>query len=183
VRTVNLRTVPGMPVDFAGFGNGWVKMSVVDPETEQALISDEVLSGDYFLLDRSNNFASGDNLLASPGANTPPDLCQLWTLRFFNGGDFDGGTDLVFYVPGNPEDGEPVVIGQVYDESGTPLQEIRLSNPGSVFEVNTGDLELNTSFGAIEWRFRDRLTGHISGVFKASGKFSVGLPAICQDPS
>jgi hypothetical protein len=75
-----------------------------------------VLWGDYFLVDPANNFAEGDDLVrveAAPGAFAPGDLtfygrfvdytawddreplATVWTTRFVNGGTFTGGTDLL----------------------------------------------------------------------------------------
>jgi hypothetical protein len=77
-----------------------------------------VLWGDYFLVDPANNFAEGDELVrveATPGAFAPEDLtfygqfvdytaadhreplATIWSTRFVNGGDFTGGTDLLVW--------------------------------------------------------------------------------------
>lgn len=115
-----------------------------------------------------------------------PGFCKAWDLRFFNGGAFDGGTDFTFFVPGNPTDGEPVLVGEVYNEAGAFLGTVSIRTPEVAFTVNSRDLDaevggLGANFGTIEWRFYNGLEGNISGVFRASGKFSVGVPAICVD--
>ncbi len=179
VRTVNLRDIT-LPVNQeTGLATGSVRMTIVDPETMLPTPAGPVLSGDAFRLDPSNDFASGSPLLTR--APLGDDLCQSWSGRFFNGGAFDGGTEFNFYVPSELAEGAPRVSGLVYDEAGSFVQEISLQSQEFSFSVSSLDLGLQTSFGAIEWRFADGAVGHVSAVFKASGKFSVGMPAVCQD--
>jgi hypothetical protein len=92
---------------------GYFTASGVGRTTDQ-----NVLWGDYFLVDPANNFAEGDDLVrveAAPGAFAPGDLtfygrfdgysaidnreplATVWTTRFVNGGDFTGGTDLLVW--------------------------------------------------------------------------------------
>ena len=92
-----------------------------------------VLWGDFFLVDAANNFAQGDNLVrieAAPGAFAPGELTfygrfvgysgsdereplsTVWATRFVDGGGFDGGTDLrVWRDPENPGEPWPPVGG------------------------------------------------------------------------
>lgn len=171
-RVVNVGNVANLPIDGDGMARGWAVFTVVEP-----LLGERVLCGDYFRLDRNNDFASGSTLLTT----SAPDLCSSWQMRFFNGGTFDGGTDISFYAPGNPGDGEPILTGDVYDENGTFIRQIELRDSEVAFEMNSRDLELGTEFGGIEWQFRDGFSGHTSGILRASSLFSVGLPAFCQD--
>lgn len=77
-----------------------------------------VLWGDYFLVDPASNFAAGDDLVrveAQPGAFSPGQLtfygrlvsysaiddreplASVWSTRYVLGGAFDGGTDLLVW--------------------------------------------------------------------------------------
>ncbi len=172
LRSVDLSTVFGLPADESGVARGWVLVTVTDP-----ILPQPVLGGDYFRVEGSEDFASGSKLLTTAS----PDLCSSWQMRFFNGGNFDGGTQFIFYAPGNTSGVAPVVTGLVYDEEGNSVTEVQLRNSEVAFEVNSLDLDLGTEFGGIEWRFRAGIVGHVAGILRASGRYSVGLPAICQD--
>lgn len=173
VSPVNIRLVSGLPFDTeTGIATGYVQVAVIGSEA-----AGRTISGDAFLVDAPNDFASGSNLLT----DAFPDLCTSWSVRFFQGGDFDGGTEIQFYVPGNPGDGSVVVIGDVYDEAGTFLTRVELTNPEIAFRVAIPDLEIGTSFGSIEWQFQDGIQGHVAVVLKALERYSVGGPAICHD--
>ncbi len=174
VTTINLRLVDGLPFDpLSGLADGYVHVTEVGSEAEGRSIS-----GDVFIVDAPNDFASGSNLLTE----LVPDLCSNWSVRFFDGGAFDGGTELQFYAPGNSRAEEsPVAVGNVYDEAGMFLTQVELFNPEVAFRVQVADLGIEADFGAIEWQFRSGVRGHVAVILKALNRFSVGGPAICQD--
>lgn len=77
--------------------------------------------GDYFIVDPTNNFAFGDNMVhieadplfnagstptgqtyygrytAPSGGDNREPLATAWAVRYLNGGGFDGGTDLIVW--------------------------------------------------------------------------------------
>ncbi len=176
VRTVTMRSVPGLTDVGTGFATGYVHISPLTPG-----LGAQALTGDYFRVDETNNFASGDLLVSMPSA-VPEEMCRFWDTRFFNGGSFDGGTQFTFYVPDNPQnESDPVVFGDVYDLDGNLVQTLSLTESDFTFEINSSDLELETDFGAIEWSFPEGVAGNVSGIYKARGRFEVGLRGICRD--
>jgi hypothetical protein len=78
---------------------------------------DNVLWGDFFLVDPAGNFAQGENLVriesdparfagrptfyaryvGSSGADGREPLPTVWGTRFINGGPFTGGTDVIYW--------------------------------------------------------------------------------------
>ncbi|HEY9422181.1 MAG TPA: hypothetical protein VIW92_12260, partial [Thermoanaerobaculia bacterium] len=78
---------------------------------------DSVLWGDFFLVDPAGNFAQGENLVGiesdparfagrptfyeryvnGTGADGREPLPTVWATRYINGGDFTGGTDLIYW--------------------------------------------------------------------------------------
>ncbi|MCP4664172.1 MAG: hypothetical protein GY856_52985, partial [bacterium] len=44
------------------------------------------------------------------------------------------------------------------------------------------DLDLLARSGTVEWVFRDGVVGYVAGVFRASERFSVAVPAFCKEP-
>lgn len=81
------------------------------------LAHDNVLWGDFFLVDAAGNFAQGENLVRiesdrarfagkptfyeryvnGTGADGREPLPTVWATRYINGGDFTGGTDLIYW--------------------------------------------------------------------------------------
>ncbi|MCP4656709.1 MAG: DUF11 domain-containing protein, partial [bacterium] len=148
-----------------------------------------VLSGDYFWYDPATNLASGNLLLDTDAASSPPGLCRAWDLGFFNGGDFDAGTDFVFFVPNtprnpdNPKDEEPLVVGRVYNPAGQFVQTKEILSSEFAFLRNSRtDLDLLARSGTVEWVFRDGVVGYVAGVFRAEERFSLAVPAFCKEP-
>jgi PKD repeat protein len=170
---INIRVISGLPFDEeTGLSEGYVLASVIGLEGGVRTIS-----GDVFYVDDPNDFANGGNML-TPAV---PDLCSQWSVRFFNGLGFDGGTEIQFYAPGNPGEGV-VIVGDVYAEDGTFMTRIEIDNPAIAFSMTAEELELPVdSVGGIEWQFQGGIQGHVAYVLKALGKFSVGGPAICRD--
>ena len=136
------------------------------------------IAGDWFRIDGTNNFASGDRLISFDS------FCYAWDSRFFNGGPFDGGTTFSFFLSSNLSGGTtPIVIGQVYDQPGTHLGTIQIYTADYVFEVNTSDLPANIlgTFGTIEWTIQNPWDGYVMSTYRALGKYSVALASMCVD--
>jgi hypothetical protein len=171
-QTINIRDVPGIAADPAtGFKRGFVVMNTDDYSP--------TLMGDFFRVDPTNNFASGDALVS---ADT---TCHHWDSRFLNGGPFTGGTTFTFFLGLNDSGGiSPAVVGQVYDEPGTHRGTVQIYTADHVFEVNTAELPaaILGTFGAIEWTVQNPIASSvILATYRASGRYSVEVPSMCAD--
>lgn len=171
VRSVNLRDLPNLPVDEKGFRRGFVVAEAIG----NLVLPDNVISGDYFVVDPSQSAASGGKLLDTDAAE-----CQKWGHRFFSGGGFDGGLEISFLaldVPGT----RVQLLGDVYDEDGTAVATIEVESTERVFSVGDDDLDLPISAGTIEWTFQDGARGTVMSTLTAGGVYSVGVEAACID--
>jgi len=135
---------------------------VLDPSNPEYFVdggigvanNNNVLWGDWFLIDPTNNFAQGDTLVhieadASLNANTPPTgytfygrytfptggdnrepLGTTWGVRYLNGGVFDGGTDLLVWRDSTDPDVGPAgwVCGNTFGTGPAwfPLNELEV---------------------------------------------------------
>jgi hypothetical protein len=170
-RTVSIRDVPGIPVDPAT----GLKTGVVEIEEDSM---SGYISGDWFLLDSANNYASGDRLISFDS------FCHSWDSRYLHGGAFSGGTTFTFFLGSNLSGGtSPIVVGHVYDEAGNLGGTVQLYTPNQAFEVNTADLpqHIISAAGTIEWEIQNAYTGYVHTTFRAFGKYSAGLPSMCVD--
>jgi hypothetical protein len=177
VLTVDVRIVPQLLVDADGFARGY---AVIEALTEGAIIQ-----GDRFQLTPGQGFATGSRLLNADPASRDNDLCSLFTMRFLNGGGFDGGTELVFWLDldsfstANP----PRLHYSVYNQAGELRFSAELPASGAAFKRTVASLVavLPTNFGALEIELPDGMVGHVSGVMSALGLYSVGFEAACRD--
>ena len=174
VKSVNLRDVSGLATDTAGIAAGYVH--IIDSEAI-SIFPASVIQGDYFLVDPENNFASGDRLLNYTNFDAFIDMCSKYEIRFFNGGAFAGGAEVTIFI-------ETLQAGHdfaysVYTESGTLARTgtVVMSNNSTHFPA--GFLAGTTEFGVIEIVFNGTY-GHVSSVFSAQGRFSVGLNGSCE---
>lgn len=170
-KTVSIRLVPGIPTDpVTGLKTGTV---IIEEDTMGGQIA-----GDWFRVDGTNNFASGDRLISFDS------FCHYWDSRFFNGGPFDGGTTFSFFLGSNLSGGTtPIVVGQVYDEPGTHRGTVQIYTADHVFEVNTLDLPapILGTFGTIEWTIQNPYNGYVMSTYRALGKYSATLASMCVD--
>jgi len=112
-------------VDTVNACNVLFPSQLLPPENYQAFLTDQnVLWGDYFYVNTTQNFASGETLVhieASPTAFTPGQhtfygryngasatdhreaLPTTMAARYINGGDFTGGTDFVVWREGGDQ--------------------------------------------------------------------------------
>jgi hypothetical protein len=171
-----------------------------------------VLWGDLLFVNPLENSAQGVEAVAIRGDEVYPaaarsfysagdkraPLPRTWTLRYLNGGAFDGGTDLIVFhgirefglACTTPPAWFPLTTPQltVLDEAG-----VKVLGPGpsdsfplATQKVKVSDLRLRqggggpqADFGVMELEF-----GHDSWVIplmSASGRFSVGMNAIPKD--
>ena len=177
VLSVDVRFKPNLLAGEDGFARGY---ALIETTSGAA-----VIQGDYFQIAPGEDFATGSRLVNVDPESPGYDLCSVFTIRFLNGGGFDGGTDLFFWLdPESVPEGEtPVVSYEVYNEAGA-LRFFSDFPAGEVaFRVRTADLVaiMPTSFGAIELQFGEPVRGHLAAVMSALGRYSVGLEAACRD--
>ncbi len=134
-----------------------------------------LLAVDYFQVDQTNQFASGDRALA----NDDDIRCHEVQVRFLNGGTFSGGTDFVVFFLGNdPAKWEFGV--DYYDEAGHHLKfEGPVKSTEKVGTVSIASANPGAPFGSIRVHFPNG--GTVTAVMKASGVYSVGFKAVCLD--
>lgn len=140
-----------------------------------------ILSGDYFQVDPANDFASGGRLVDIR------DFCQLLGIRFLNGGAFTGGTEYRWLTNSpkgdDPSTDEPTFKVNVHDEAGDLLYTMNgytasYANTFTADEV-VGSLPAGSLSVFIEDDSRHG-GGALTGTFSASGRFSVGVEAVCM---
>lgn len=175
VRTVNLRDVPGLPfADLEGISRG------------MAIITGPVgadLSGDFFQVDPAGNFATGDRLVDAEDLY----LCDLWDIRYLQGGIFTGGTVLTMLLnqvgPMGPMD-DPQVSMEFRDEAGGFIGVIDVYAIVNVLElplsILTELIPTAAPFGSVEILFPPAtMGGFVAGIYSAEGRFSIGMEGTC----
>lgn len=112
---------------------------------EEAVSRDNVLWGDFFLVEPGESFAHGDplvhiqafdelagegtptfygNLLGSDSADAREPLPSVFATRYFAGGAFEGGTELLVWRDPGPAPQTPVACGE--NPSWFPIQDHRI---------------------------------------------------------
>lgn len=178
VLSVDVRSKPNLLPDEDGLARGYVIIATDSGHP--------VIQGDYFQITPDEDFATGSRLVNIDPGSPDYDLCSEFSIRFLNGGGFDGGTDLFFWLdPDSVPEGEtPTIFYQVYNEAGD-MRPGQVSFPGidTAFRVRTADLVslAPTSFGAMELQLGPPVRGHLAAVMSALGRYSVGLEAACRD--
>lgn len=182
IRTVNLRDVSGLTGGAGGDAmvQGWLV-------AEQTTGSTGALSGDWFRVVPDQDFATGARMV---DASSSPSTCTRWDLRFMSGGAFSGGTRLEFFVdtPLGSHAGTdaPSAVITFTDEAGTVLgSAVEVFTDRQVVELDVSALRAmlprpRPAFGAIEVAFQPGSGGGlVSGSYRASGRFSVGVDGTC----
>ena len=180
IRPFDVRVnVPELLADDDGFARGYAVI--------ETMSGDPVIQGEYFLLDPGEAFASGNRLVNADPQSADNDLCTVFTIRFLNGGFFDGGTDLIVWLDNDqlPSAAVPILTYVVYNQAG----ELRFFNDLFAEEVafrrpadDLVSIPPNpTAFGALEIELTDGMRGHVLAVMSALGQFSVGVEAVCSD--
>jgi len=190
--------------------------------------NDNALWGDWFLVDEANDLAQGFDLVAvtadaayfaenpTPtfyggiGGSRADDrypLAYEYRVRFFSGGAFDGGTDLLLWTEGTgwseaaPQDcdappADPMALGREGELAFTywnQAGEVRGtgSSAGRIraWRTSVADLPVEVSFGSLLLTFAKVYTGPVGPpdvtaqgwavpLMTAGGRFSVGLNAV-----
>lgn len=171
-----------LQVDPDGFARGYVTFA-----TEQG---EAVIHGDYFLLNDTENFASGARLVNIDPNSNGNDLCNRFSMRFLDSAlFFDSGTVFTVWIQSDEPLSGPAFSYLVYNQAGGNEQ-LSSSFPAAdvAFQVSanvlmSADPNLDLEFGAIEFQFPAETVGHISAVMSAFDRFSVGYEATCLDPT
>jgi hypothetical protein len=178
VHPVNIAFIEELAADADGIARGYVIIEGLDPWTS--------IQGDYFQVSPGEDFATGFRLVNTTPASSHYELCSLFTVRFLNGGPFDGGTRLVIWreldVPSDP--GETAFSVAVYDEPGELLMVRDFQTDQTVLDISANEVLqplLSTEFGVFEFQFGAGVVGHVSAQMSAEGRYSVGLEASCGD--
>ena len=182
--------------------------------------NDNVLTGDFFLLDGEQNSAQGFAAVslaadATRFVDSPFDsfwgrgddrypLSNTYRTRFLEGGDFDGGTDLLYWI--NPDEFiEPGPLSppcsfcrgssfaqasaQLRDEKGLPSDSWSSSLDAVVGRLRVGvEVPSSESFGSMDFSvlincgicsppFVGPAQTYLLPVYTAEGKFSAGMRA------
>lgn len=189
VKTVNLRDVQSFlpPADPDNVSRGSLSISAVHP-LDPAI--DRPLAVDYFVVTPGGNFASGGRaapyheMVAGP---LSPFLCDLWSLRFLNGGVFDGGTQVMLYV----SHATPGIMGRVlidvYDEPGNLVGQAEIltdlvSQQTPIEHILDLAGAAGTEFGVLVITFADGTDGgHVAATYDAMDRFSVRVAGACLE--
>lgn len=161
--TVNVRDIPGLPVDVDGFARGFVTIDAPGGK----------LTGDFFQVDVGGNFATGDRLLAPR-----TDFCAEQEARF---ADFGSGTELMLVLTdprGADPSSDPISVRVTpITEDGTSLPATEIHTDQFVYFVDADDFT-GEAFGTLIFDFNPEGrggAGWVYGVYSADGLFSVGV--------
>jgi hypothetical protein len=170
--TINLRDVPGLPVEPDNFSRGYATVMAA-PGTR--------LAGDFFHIDPAQNFSQGERLI---DLNDGP-FCPVWSFRFAVGGVFSGGTTLTVVTNLPLGTSQPSVVFEVRDEGGASYGLVTLTTTSTVERVRVSDIlaQLPSApvFGSLQIGFVAGTGGGIIlGEWNASGRFQVGFNGTCM---
>ena len=132
------------------------------------------LEGDYFRLDRTNAFASGDRLV-----DPQEDFCDLQEIRFV---DFGNGSRLRILLDDPQGASQPSFTWTAYDEAGDLILEDAFFTSAHLASIDVSDLGFSNSFGTVVFDFSASGGGWASARYSAFGLYSVELNSACRDP-
>lgn len=173
--TVNLRDVAGLPADPDGYARGYVEISTAgDPHQVP------VLAGDFFQVDVTDNFATGDKLV-----RRSTDLCTVSSIRFLTFPTAGSRTRLAIWIA-NPRGvgaGDPTSFTvQAFDEAGNPHGLLLgIKTDRSTLELEASDFAGGLSFGSLRFDFANSSGGTAYSEAQAGGRFSVGMTGQCHE--
>ncbi len=140
--------------------------------TEVASTMAPNLQGDYFRLDRGNDFATGDRLVRTA------DFCLRQEIRFV---DFGSGSQLRILLNRPRGEEAPSFSFTACDEAGTTVASGDVSTSDYLSVLDIGELVGGTDFGTVLFDFSSSGGGWASAKYSAFGRFSVELNAACRD--
>lgn len=171
--TANLRDVAGLTADGDGYARGYVEITTAgDPHQVP------VLGGDFFQVDVTNNFATGDKLVRFT------DRCTQGSIRFLTFGP-GSETRLTAWIanPQGPTLSDPVSFTvQAYDEAGAPAgPHYFVYTARHAHEFQASDFAGATPFGFLRFDFTGSGGGILYSEAQADGRFSVGMTGQCYE--
>jgi hypothetical protein len=177
IKPVNIRDVPNLETDPDGVKRGYVVFEQVS--------GNGVIAGDYFRVDRADNFASGSRLVNADPSNAADDRCSNFTFRFLRGGAFSGGTKIFYWIDSTVLPAPDTLAYSIYNEAGALVSTGTLPNldrVASSFNIETllTGPAAGLNAGAVEIQFSGGMLGHVAGSMSASGLYSVGFEALCR---
>ncbi len=112
----------------------------------------------------------------------PRELCRRWAVPLLQGLGVQATTDYAFFLAEASEEGEPEIVGRLYNAAGWRVQLVRVPATSAAFELSSrDDLDLLASAGWIEWTLPQ--VGSVSATFRQGGADAAGVPGICLDPT
>jgi hypothetical protein len=178
IESINIAFTRGLHVDEDGMARGYVIIEALDEGAQ--------IQGDYYLLTPDEDYATGFRLVNADPSNAHNEFCNVFTVRFLNGGGFDSSTRYLIWrdLDASPNTGEPAFFVAAYDEAGELLTVREFTSDQVAMEVQADEIlepAASRDFGAFEFQFAGGAVGHISAIMSASGRYSVGLEATCGD--
>ena len=134
----------------------------------------EDLQGDYFRVDFTNDFATGDRMVR------PSELCDAQEIRYVN---FGGGTGLRILLDSPPTGGAAAFSYTAYAVDGTVVVEDDFFTTDHLVSVDQGELVPGEDFGTLVFEFGNSGGGWVSAEYKAFGRFSLELNSACLEDS
>jgi hypothetical protein len=154
--------------------------------------NDNVLMGEWFIVDDEGNLAQGDRLVRYDNFGEEcSDLCSRRAFHRLQGGGFDGGTEMIVFnwdgmehQPSvSPFDGDSTdggLLGYTYDDVGNRLYDSDIAlDTIPTQRVSIADFNISKPFGKV-----DITTSNESSIFlnyDALGKYSVMLSGWCPE--
>ena len=173
IHTVNIRDVSGLTADGDGFARGYVEVTTAgDPHQVP------VLGGDFFQVDVTNNFATGDKL---PRFTDRCTTGPSGTSFPFSG----SGTRLAVWIanPRGPSGADPASFTvQPFDEGGSPTDPVsEIHTARHALEFQASDFAGASPFGFLRFDFTASGGGILYSEAQADGRFSVGMTGQCYE--
>ena len=179
-RTVNVRDVRGLGRDSDGISRGLIVLGVIGASKGAS----DLLSGDFFFVDKKRGYATGNTLLNTSLDDSGNELCAEWGTRFMRGGGFSAASRFRFVVDfpsGSAEIDPPTAVGTIYDEAGVAVRSFELRTNLHTFELASEDLApAGTPFGSMSVRFPDT-RGALLVEHSGFETLSIAFKAACRD--
>ena len=129
------------------------------------------LQGDYFRVDFTNDFATGDRMVR------PEELCAVQEIRYVN---FGGGTQLRLLLDDPPLDAGVAFTYTAYAGDGSiVVDEGEFFTSNNLVLVDQEELVPGQNFGTLVLDFSPSGSGWASAEYSAFGRFSLELNSAC----
>lgn len=153
---------------------------------------DDVLWGNYYIIDPEDDSAQGDVLADIDPAHHCHDLCDRHLLFFLDGGVFDSGTEIIVWNPGRgvPQPTADAAVqvaglntvvrnlpGDVVATDSQGLLATQTVTMADLVTVRSGSMELETIGAGLSSR---GISSFIGIRYGAEHRYSVGLQSWCQ---